>query len=93
MALLGLLVFAALMIPVVVVLVDSPIGRAIARRLEGPEATPPALAELAKKVEVLETEVDELTRSVDSLREENRFLQKLIEESPRRSSLPPGPAS
>jgi hypothetical protein len=93
MALLGLLVLAALMIPVVVVLVDSPIGRAIARRLEGPDATPPALAEMAKKIEVLEGEVDELSRSVDTLRDENRFLQKLIEEGPRRSSLPPGPAS
>jgi predicted RNase H-like nuclease (RuvC/YqgF family) len=92
MAFLGLLVFVALMIPVVVVLVDSPIGRALARRLEGPEATPPALAELARKVEVLETEVSELTRTLESLREENRFLQQLIE-GPDRPRLPPRPGS
>jgi hypothetical protein len=89
MVLLGLLVFAALMIPVVVILVDSPIGRAIARRLEGPEQTPAALADIARKIEVLEAEVDDLGRSVDALREENRFLQKLLEENPRRPSLPP----
>lgn len=89
MVLLGLLVFAALMIPVVVILVDSPIGRAIARRLEGPEQTPAALADMARKIDVLEAEVDDLGRSVDALREENRFLQKLLEENPRRPSLPP----
>lgn len=89
MALLGLLVFAALMIPVVALLVDSPIGKAVARRLEGPEAAPPAVRELATKVELLEAEVDELSRSVDALREENQFLQRLIAESPKRPSLPP----
>ncbi len=89
MALLGLLVFAALMIPVVVVLVDSPIGRALARRLEGPEATPAALVELARKIEVLEAEVDDLGRSVEALREENQFLQKLLETAPDRPRLPP----
>lgn len=89
MALLGLLVFAALMIPVVVVLVDSPIGRALARRLEGPEATPAALVELARKIEVLEAEVDDLGRSVEALREENQFLQKLLEAAPDRPRLPP----
>lgn len=92
MTFIGLLVLAALMIPVIVVLVDSPIGRAIARRLEGPGVTPPALNDLAKKVEVLEAEVDELGRTVESLREENQFLQKLIEESPR-PLLPPKPPS
>jgi len=92
MTFLGILVLAALMIPVIVVLVDSPIGRAIARRLEGPGLAPPALNDLAKKVEVLEAEVDQLGRTVESLREENQFLQKLIEESPR-PLLPPKPPS
>ena len=89
MALLGLLVFAALMIPIVVVLVDSPIGKAVARRLEGPDPTSPAIADLVRKVEVLETEVNDLSQSVDALREENQFLQKLIAESPHRPTLPP----
>jgi hypothetical protein len=89
MAFLGLLVFAALMIPVVVVLVDSPIGRAVARRLEGPERSPADVADLVRKMEVLEAEVDDLSRAVEVMREENQFLQKLIEESPGRRLLPP----
>ncbi|MHB1328192.1 MAG: hypothetical protein ACYC2K_08325 [Gemmatimonadales bacterium] len=88
MVLLGLIVLAALMIPIIVVLVDSPIGRAVARRLEGPVANPPQLDHLAKRVEILEAEVGELDRSVESLREENRFLQRLLE-APRSPTLPP----
>jgi hypothetical protein len=89
MAFLGLLVFAALMIPVVVVLVDSPIGRAVARRLEGPDQSTAAVVDLVRKVEALEVEVDELSRAVEVMREENQFHQKLIEESPGRRLLPP----
>jgi uncharacterized SAM-binding protein YcdF (DUF218 family) len=90
LALIGLILLVALMIPIFGIVVDSPIGRAIARRLEGPElAVPPNLAELAKKVELLEGEVDDLNRAVESLREENQFLQRLLEESPTRPTLPP----
>jgi len=89
MAFLGILILAALMIPVVVVLVDSPIGKAFARRLEGPDRTPPEVAELARKVEVLESEVEDLTRAVEGLKEENQFLQKLFEETPRPNLPPP----
>jgi len=89
MMFLGILLLVALLIPVVSILVDSPIGRAMARRLEGPEAVPPQLSDLARKVELLEGEVDDLGRAVESLREENQFLQRLLEESPNRSTLPP----
>ena len=89
-AIVGILL-VALMIPIFGIIVDSPIGRAIARRLEGPEAGPaPDTSELAKKVDLLESEVDDLHRAVDSLREANQFLQRLIEESPNRPVLPPG---
>ncbi|MBL8988499.1 MAG: hypothetical protein JNJ80_19660 [Gemmatimonadetes bacterium] len=89
MAILGLIVLAALLIPVAVVLVDSPIGRALARRLEGPTVVPPEIGALVKRIETLELEVDDLGRSVEVLREENQFLQKLIEDSPSRPTLPP----
>jgi len=69
--------------------VDSPIGRALARRLEGPQQAPPALTELAKKVELLEAEVDDLARSVQTLQDENAFLQRLLEDPAQRASLPP----
>lgn len=89
--LLGLILLVALMIPIVGILVDSPIGRAIGRRLEGPEPVA-GLADLARKVEVLEGELEELTRAVEVLREESQFMHRLLEEGGSRSSLPP-PAS
>jgi hypothetical protein len=84
----ALILLVALLIPIMGIVVDSPIGRALARRLEGPEATPPALNELAKKVELLEAEVDDLMRSVQALQDENAFLQRLLDPS-QRSTLPP----
>jgi hypothetical protein len=89
-ALIGIIMLVALMIPIFGILVDSPIGRAIARRLEGPEQTIPAnVTELARKVELLEAEVDDLSRAVDTLKEENQFFQKLLEDQASRPSLPP----
>lgn len=85
-----LVLLVALLIPIVGIVIDSPIGRALARRLEGPEPAPPGLRELAQKVELLEAEVDDLTRAVKGLEEENQFLQRLLE-SPQRSTLPPPP--
>jgi hypothetical protein len=89
-ALIGLIMLVALMIPIFGIVVDSPIGQAIARRLEGGDpAVPPDLIALSKKVELLEAEFDDLSRAVETLREENQFLQRLLEESPGRQSLPP----
>jgi uncharacterized SAM-binding protein YcdF (DUF218 family) len=92
MSVIALILLVALLIPIIGIVIDSPIGRALARRLEGPQQVPPALGELAKKVELLESEVDDLTRSVRNLEEENQFLQRLLTESPQRSTLPPPPA-
>ena len=89
MWIIGLVLLLALLIPVLGIIIDSPIGRALARRLEGPEQVTPALADLARKVELLESEVDDLTRNVDSLREDNAFLTRLIEDAPARRPLPP----
>jgi predicted PurR-regulated permease PerM len=83
-----LVLLVALMIPVVGIVIDSPIGRALARRLEGPEQTPPAVQDLVKKLDLLEAEVDDLTRAVRSLEEESQFLHRLLESS-QRSTLPP----
>ena len=84
----GIILLIALLIPIIGIIVDSPIGRALARRVEGPEQATPELATLAKKVDLLEAEVDDLTRSVDSLKEDNAFLTRLIEDAPARR-LPP----
>jgi hypothetical protein len=92
MSVIALILLVALLIPIMGILVDSPIGRALARRLEGPRDVPPGLDDLAKKVDLLEAEVDDLTRSVQALQDENAFLQRLLAEPPSRSTLPRPPA-
>ena len=89
MSFIALILLVALLIPIMGILIDSPIGRALARRLEGPDQTPPVIADLARKVELLESEVDDLSRAVQNLQEENQFLQRLIEDAPNRTLPPP----
>jgi predicted PurR-regulated permease PerM len=75
------LVFVALMIPIVAILVDSPLGRSVARRLEGGVKSEGGaeLQDLNRKVELLEGEVEELHRSVTGMKEELQFVQRLLE--------------
>jgi hypothetical protein len=89
MSVIVLILLVALLIPIMGIVVDSPIGRALARRLEGPQEIPPALTELAKKIELLEAEVDDLTRSVQALQDENVFLQRLLQDPTQRATLSP----
>jgi hypothetical protein len=89
MSIIALILLVALLIPIMGIIVDSPIGRALARRLEGPQQAPPALTDLAKKVELLEAEIDDLARSVQTLQDENEFLQRLLEDPSQRVTLPP----
>jgi hypothetical protein len=89
MSVIALILLVALLIPIIGIVVDSPIGRALARRLEGPQEIPAALTELAKKIDLLEAEVDDLTRSVQALQDENVFLQRLLEDPTQRVTLPP----
>lgn len=93
MMFIGLILFVALLIPIIGIIIDSPIGRAMARRLEGPEAVPTDVQMLAKKVDLLEAEVDDLNRAVEQLKDENAFLQKLIEEPRAPRTLPPAAGS
>ena len=91
MSVIALLLFVALLIPIIGILVDSPIGRAWARRLEGPNQPSSGVSELLKRVELLENEVDDLMRSVQTLQDENAFLQRLLEDPSQRVTLPPPP--
>jgi nitrogen fixation/metabolism regulation signal transduction histidine kinase len=74
-----LLVFVALMIPIVAILVDSPLGRSIARRLEGGGTGTGELGDLHRKVDLLEGEVEELHRSISGMKDELQFVQRLLE--------------
>jgi predicted RNase H-like nuclease (RuvC/YqgF family) len=89
MMFLGVILLIALLIPIVGMIIDSPIGKALARRLEGPEVAPPNVVELAREVELLRGDMDDLQRTVQSLQEENQFLQRLLEEKPSNPALPP----
>lgn len=89
MALLEIILLIVLVIPIFAVLTDSPLGRALARRLEGRNEPPPELGELAKKVEALEGELEDLTGLVQRLKEENEFVQRLLEDGSGRPPLPP----
>jgi hypothetical protein len=90
MAVLAVILLVALLIPIAAIVFDSPLGRALARRVEGPAPeVPPSLVDLARKVDLLESEVDDLGRLVQNLQDENAFLQRLIEDAPPRAQLPP----
>jgi hypothetical protein len=89
MSVIALILLVALLIPIMGIVVDSPIGRALARRLEGPQQASPDVVDLAKKVELLEAEIDDLARSVQTLQDENACLQRLLEDPSQRATLPP----
>lgn len=89
MSIIAIVLLVALLIPIMAILFDSPIGRALARRLEGPERLPAGLDELSRKVELLENEVEDLTRIVQTLQDDNAFFQRLLEDSSQRPTLPP----
>jgi len=89
---LAVILIVALLIPVAAILVDSPLGKSFARRMEegrggggggGDGQGAPELRDMKRKVEVLETEVEDLNRSVAGMREELQFMQRLLED-PRR---------
>ncbi|NOT08618.1 MAG: hypothetical protein HOP28_10490 [Gemmatimonadales bacterium] len=89
MGFLRVILLVVLIIPIFAIFTDSPLGRALARRVAGRNEPPPELDNLAQRVEALSSEVDDLSRAVDTLREENQFLQRLIEDGGGRPPLPP----
>ena len=85
MLVLSVVLVGALFVVLAAILVDSPLGRSWARRLEGPtsEANAGELRDLQRKVELLEGEVDELRRGLSGMRDEVQFVNKLLD-APRR---------
>ncbi|MGH7474725.1 MAG: hypothetical protein ACRELD_00405 [Longimicrobiales bacterium] len=84
----GFVIILALMIPLLAVILDSQLGRALAARLERGTKPDPALAD---RMLALEGEVDRLLQEVRRLDEETRFIQQLLESrAPTGGTLPPG---
>ena len=88
MLLLSVILVGALLVVLAAILVDSPLGRSWARRLEGQDGVgqTPELRDLQRKVDVLESEVDELNRSLTGMREELQFVNRLLENPKKKSS-------
>ena len=78
---LGAVLFIALLIPITAILVDSPLGRSFARRMDGHVESQgaPDVKELQRKVELLEADVEEMKSLLSSTRDEVQFVQKLLE--------------
>ena len=85
MWILAIILIVALLIPVAAILVDSPLGKSVARRMEGgANGAGPELRETQRKVELLESEVEELNRSIAAMRDELQFVQRLLEDPHRK---------
>lgn len=95
MWLLAVVLLVALMVPITAILLDSPLGRSMARRLEGrgggdssrPEGGAGAgsgVRQLEQRVEALETDLEELNRSLSGMREELQFVQRLLEDPAKK---------
>jgi hypothetical protein len=85
MSLFLIVLLVALMIPLVAVILDSQVGRALAGRLEN-RSDP--LSE--RRLATLESEVDRLNKELARLDDESAFIHKLLEEKRAPEALPPG---
>lgn len=84
-----LIVILVLLIPILAIVLDSDIGKAIARRLEGGKRT---LSDggTHDRLVYLESELERLGKEVGRLEEESRFFQKLLAEHSDPDALPRG---
>lgn len=85
----SLIIILVLLIPLAAVVLDSRLGQALARRVEGG-------APDEARLRALESEVDRLGREVERIQEESQFLTRLLEERPQERPEgppegPPGP--
>jgi len=79
-----------LLIPILAIVLDSQVGRALASRLER-RSLERADDLLLERLGYLEGEVERLSQEVGRLDEEGRFLQQLLEKRPGGAgALPPG---
>ena len=88
---LQLILVLVVLIPLLAIVLDSQVGRALASRLEGKDLTGGGDVS-AERLAYLESEVERLAAEVERLDDEGRFLQKLLEErdSGEEKRLPAG---
>lgn len=88
MSLILIVLLVALFIPLVAVVLDSQVGRALAARLEHGGGSGDSLSD--RRLAALEGELDRLSREVQRLNEESEFLHQLLEKKRVPDALPPG---
>lgn len=88
---LQLILILVVLIPLMAIILDSQVGRALASRLEGRRLGEPQDL-MAERMAYLEGEVDRLTGEIGRLDEESQFLHQLLAERPPNdtAALPPG---
>ncbi len=86
MWMIGIVIVLVLMIPLTAIVLDSELGRALARRLGSGEAA----GDEDKRLRLVEEEVRYLSAAVQSLQEEARFVRELLENRESEKALPPG---
>jgi hypothetical protein len=89
MVLWALVIIVVLLIPILAIVLDSQIGKAMAERLSS--GRPPE--QVDARLEALEADVQYLTATLEHLREETEFVRSLVEgkrpgQEARRLELP-----
>jgi len=85
-----ILFILVLLIPILAIVLDSQVGRALASRLERRGLGQPDDL-LQERLMYLEGEVERLSKEVGRLDDESQFLQQLLEKRPGGGrALPPG---
>ena len=79
-----------LLIPILAIVLDSPVGRALAGRMERRGLSSGGEDLTSERLSCLEGEVERLTTEVRKLEEESQFLNQLLTDRPDSGALPPG---
>ena len=79
-----------LLIPILAIVLDSPVGRAIAGRMERRGLSPGDDDLTSERLSYLEGEVERLNTEMRRLEEESQFLNQLLTDRPASRALPPG---
>jgi len=82
-----------LLIPILAIVLDSPVGRALAGRMERRGLSSGGEDATSERLSYLEGEVERLTTEMRKLQEESQFLNQLLTDRPASKALPPGDQS
>lgn len=90
-SLIAIVVIVALSIPILAIVLDSPFMQKVAESRRAPALESGDVDDVKKRLGILEREVDDLTQAVQQLRDENQFLQRLLDGADDDSApkLPP----